>query len=152
MRGRASVKARAPGHDFTCAGDGLEGEVTVEGDRIVRATATFPLEHLDAGDALGNRELRKFLSFDRRPKVTGELRDPIPIRTSGDRIAGEGRLALTIEGPTALVSVRFEGRLPRVSITLSPTFTGLGYQPPKLLFLKVKDELTVEIAAEATIS
>jgi hypothetical protein len=142
---RAEVTARAPGHDFRCKGAGIEGEVAVEAGKIVRASATFALERLDAGDPLGNRELKKFLHLDRKPKVKGELEAPIALATEGERFFGEGKVRLTVDGPTATAPIRFEGRLPNVRATIEVTFTALGYQPPKLLFLKVKDDLKVEL-------
>lgn len=152
ITGRVQVKARAPGHDFTCGGDGIAGEATVEGERIVSAKAEFPLERLKAGDPLGNRELRKFLDLDRRPVAKGELAEPIALSIAGDRVSGSGKLRLVVEGPTTTVPVRFEGTLPRVRASIDLTFTGLGYKPPKLLFLKVKDELSVELEIEVVAS
>jgi hypothetical protein len=145
LAGKAEVTAQAPGHAFRCKGGGIEGEVAIEGERIVRATATFPLERLEAGDPLGNHELKKFLRLDRKPKVKGELAAPIDMKIEGERVSGEGTLRLQIEGPTATAPIRFEGTLSHVHATIDVTFTGLGYQPPKLLFLKVKDDLKVEL-------
>lgn len=152
ITGSARVKARAPGHDFSCGADGIAGEVTVEGERIISAKADLPLERLKAGDPLGNRELRKFLELDRRPRAQGELAEPIALSMDGDRVSGRGRLRLVVEGPTATVPVRFEGTLPRIRASIDLTFTGLGYKPPKLLFLKVKDELSVELEIEVVAS
>jgi hypothetical protein len=142
---RAEVTARAPGHSFRCAGSGIEGEVSIEGGRIVSGSASFPLEKLEAGDPFGNHELKKFLRVDQKPEVKGELETPIALTISGDRVSGEGKVRLSVQGPTATVPIRFEGSLPRVKATIEVTFTGLGYQPPKLLFLKVKDDLKVEL-------
>ena len=142
---RAEVTARAPGHSFRCGGAGVEGEVAIEAGKLVRATATFPLEKLEAGDPLGNRELKKFLHVDRKPKVKGELEAPISLSIEGERVSGEGKVRLSVDGRTATASIRFEGRLPHVRATIDLTFSALGYQPPKLLFLKVKDDLKVEL-------
>jgi hypothetical protein len=142
---KAEVTAQAPGHSFRCKGAGLEGEVAVEGGRVVRASATFALERLEAGDPIGNHELKKFLGLDRKPKVKGELADPIALSIDGERVSGEGKVKLQIDGPTATAPIRFEGRLPQVRATIDVTFTALGYRPPKLLFLKVKDDLKVEL-------
>src|SRR5262245_35682169 len=87
---RVEVTARAPGHSFRCAGAGVEGEVAVEGGRIVSGSATFPLEKLEAGDPLGNHELKKFLRLDQKPQVKGELETPIALTITGDRVSGEG--------------------------------------------------------------
>lgn len=145
LAGSAEVTAKAPGHSFRCKGGGLEGEVAIDGERILSATATFPLERLEAGDPLGNHELKKFLGLDRKPKVKGELADPIALSKDGERVSGEGKVKLQIDGPTATAPIRFEGRLPLVRATIDVSFSALGYRPPKLLFLKVKDDLKVEL-------
>jgi len=142
---RADVTARAPGHSFRCGGAGVEGEVRVEGGRIVSGTATFPLEKMEAGDPLGNHELKKFLRLDKKPQVKGELEGPITLSIEGERVSGEGKVRLSVDGPTATAPIRFEGRLPAVKATIDVTFSALGYQAPKLLFLKVKDDLKVEL-------
>ena len=70
---RAEVVADAPGHKFKATGDGLEGTAKVEGGKVVEGEASFPLWHLDAGDMLSNREMKKFLELDRRPTVRGKI-------------------------------------------------------------------------------
>jgi hypothetical protein len=138
-RSRASVTAYAPGHRFVADGSGLEGLVEIGADRVLSAHLTFPLARLDAHDALRNHELRRFLELDRAPIAKGELASPASLSS--------GRIAISI-GPRRMeTAAAFEGEPPSVTARFQLTFTGLGYQPPKLLFLKVKDAIDVEVTA-----
>lgn len=132
-RSRATVIAHAPGHDFKASGFGVRGTVELDGEKVVRVEASFPLEQLDAGDLLANRELRKFLELDRRPEARATL-------------SQDGRLTFTIGAKKMEAAVTFSGTAPQGAAKFALTFTGLGYTPPKLLFLKVKDTLEIEVS------
>lgn len=139
--GRAEVLAHAPGHDFHCAGDGVEGEVELDGSRIVALDARFPLAGLRATDALGNRELSKFLDLRSRPIATASLEAPV-------EIGRPGRVRLSIGHRSMIAGATFSGDAPNGAAQLDLTFTGLGYKPPKLLVFKVKDAIRVTIKAD----
>lgn len=144
---RATVVADAPGHKFRATGDGLEGTARIEGGRVVEADASFPLWHLDAGDMLSNREMKKFLDLDRRPSVRGRLAGPVDV----GGVRGKGRVEVELQGrPTKPIDVTFEVSGSNVTIHLDASFSAFGHKPPKLLFIKVKDgfALTLECRIE----
>jgi hypothetical protein len=100
---------------------------------VVAVSASFPLAALDAGDPVSNHELRKFLALDQKPTAKAE---------------GGERVVFTIGARKMEAKVTYSGTPPRGSARFELTFTGLGYTPPKLLFLKVKDTLEVEVSSE----
>ncbi len=139
---RATVVADAPGHKFRATGDGLEGTARVEGGRVVEAEASFPLWHLDAGDMLSNREMKKFLELSRRPSVRGKLAEPVAV----DGPRGKGRVEVELQGrATKPIDVTFEISGSNVTIHLDASFSAFGHTPPKLLFIKVKDALALTL-------
>ena len=131
-RSRVRIVARAPGHDFACEGPGVEGEVDLEDGRPTRIDARFGLAALRAGDLLGNRELKKFLDLDRRPVATASLASPDQVRVD-------------LDGHHTTVPLRVDGAPPSAVVRLQLAFSDFGYKPPKLLFMKVRDELAVQI-------
>jgi hypothetical protein len=155
-KSRVTVTAHAPGHRFRVHGAGIEGEVTLSEARIERLSARFPLEALQAGDPLGNRELRRFLSLDQKPRAEAELIAPADLDASASgpsRARARVRFSLgrrTTESEVTLVTRRFSDRADGEA-KLSLSFSGLGYAPPKLLFFKVKDALEIEINAALTL-
>ncbi|MEQ8272784.1 MAG: hypothetical protein RMA76_43900 [Deltaproteobacteria bacterium] len=139
---RATVVADAPGHKFRATGDGLEGTARVEGGQVVEAEATFPLWHLDAGDMLSNREMKKFLDLPRRPSVRGKLAAPVAVE--GGR--GKGRVEVELQGrPTKPIDVTFDVKGMNVTLHLQASFSAFGHKPPKLLFIKVKDDFDLTL-------
>lgn len=147
---RARVAVHAPGHRFRAEGTGLEGTFDLGPSHALTAAAAFALASLDAGDPLGNRELHRFLDLGRRPVARGEIRDPITLRETPDgRLVGKGMLSFSIGDRTMTVPIELEGRGRAVRARFMLSFTGLGYEPPKLLFFRVKDLLEVEVEAES---
>jgi hypothetical protein len=146
-RSTASVTAFAPGHRFTAKGMGIEGTVELAADRVLSASARFPLEALDAGDMLGNRELRKFLSLDQRPIALAELIGEVKLDPSAQKPWGTGTVELSIGRRTVRAPIRLEGDPAKAGARFQLSFTGLSYEPPKLLFLRVKDAFDVDIEA-----
>lgn len=148
-RSRARVTAYAPGHRFSAEGVGITGTIDLETDRLLHAEATFPLAALDAGDRLGNHELRKFLGLEKGPLAQGEIKQAIALETTGaGSLFGEGRLVISIGERREETTIRIRGTRPRAVATFTLSFTGLGYAPPSLLFLKAKDTIDVEITVE----
>jgi hypothetical protein len=155
-RSRARVVAHAPGHDFRCEGVGIEGLVELGEGALVRGHATFPLAALAASDALGDRELKKFLGIDSTkpasagPILRAEL-EPAPTSPGargGIIVATTARFTLGAKTATARVRIEGTPALARAELVLS--FTSLGLTPPKLLFLRVKDTLDIEISSSLT--
>lgn len=143
---RAKIVARAPGHDFEAAGTGLKGKAVVEGGTVTSAEASFPLWMLDAGDMLANRELKKFLGLKNKPTIRGKISGPIPMTERADGFSGAGEITVELEGrPTKPIPIRFEGSAKAVTIHLDASFTRFGHKPPKLLFIKVKDEFQLTL-------
>jgi hypothetical protein len=136
-RSTVRVTAYAPGHRFVADGPGLEGIVELERDRIVSANVTFPLYRLDAHDALKNHELKKFLAFETQPIARGEILSATDLSSA--------RIAIAVGGARMETLAAFRGEPPNVSARFQLSFTGLGYAPPKILFLKVKDGVDVEL-------
>ncbi|MCB9652717.1 MAG: hypothetical protein H6729_01110 [Deltaproteobacteria bacterium] len=61
-------------------------------------------------------------------------------------IDGSGEVLITSPtGSTALTKVRFSGEYPTFHASFETSFSALGYSPPRLLFLKVQDRLSVEV-------
>ncbi|MCK6546542.1 hypothetical protein L6R52_11900 [Myxococcota bacterium] len=155
-RSRARVVAHAPGHAFRCEGPGIEGLVELTEDRLVRGHATFPLAALAAGDPLGDRELKKFLGVDPSrpvsagPVLSAEL-EPAPITPgpSGGIVVAT-TVRFTLGAKTTSTRVRIEGTTTSARAELVLSFTSLGFTPPKLLFLRVKDTLDIEISSSLT--
>lgn len=165
-RSRVRVLAHAPGHDFRAEGARLEGNLELAPDGALQGDLSFPLDALAAGDALGTHELRKFLGLEspstpRDARIArGHLRGSFP--RSGDR--GEAAVELSIGARRATVSARLSralgtagaageaatataGAPPPVSgsARFELTFGALGFTPPKLLFLRVKETLELEV-------
>lgn len=132
------MAAKAPGHEFVASGAGVEGWVELEGDTVTDLQARFELKNLAASDALGNRQLRKFLELDREPVAEATLTAPMAL-------TGTGPIRFRIGRRQATTSVTLEGGPPSGRARFGLTFTGLGYKPPKFLFLKVADELAVTV-------
>jgi hypothetical protein len=147
-RSIARVTAHAPGHLFSAQGSGVEGEVELGADRVLSVKARFPLEKLDAGDLLSNRELRKFLTLEKRPTAEATLVAPVILDPSSAIPSGDGSIDFTLEARRMRARIHLEGRPPLVSAAFSLSFTGLSFEPPKLLFLRVKDGLDVSIHGE----
>ncbi len=138
------LEADAPGHTFRAAGAGLEGEVEIRGGVVVRAEAKFLLSSLDAGDALGNRELKRFLQSDQHPLVRGVLVAPM---TLAEDPPGNGQVELTFaNGKKGTLDVRVQGPVEAPLLVFAASFTALGYKPPSLLLLKVKDPFRLQVA------
>jgi hypothetical protein len=153
-RSRGTVTVRAPGHSFSADTVGIEGELELDDSatRLLRVDARCPLAALDAHDTLKNHELRRFLDLDRRPTATAELVGEVPLERIGSRLVGRGQIRFELRGRSVNAAIDLSGEVEqspakaRASFTL--TFTGLGYDPPKLLFLKVKDSIEVAVDAE----
>lgn len=145
-RSLARVTAQAPGHRFTVEGFGIEGRATLEdGTRIIELSAGFPLARLKARDPIGHRELRRFLNLDRNPIARVELVSSFDLSSDDPT-----RLRFSIDARQTEVSAHFERQGVRVFARFPLRFSALGFTPPRLLFLSVRDELTVEIEAELT--
>lgn len=145
-RSRARVIADAPGHRFRAEASGLEGEVAFDAETLTSLDARFPLEGLDAGDPLGNRELRKFLDLRSRPVARATLTEPIPLNTDPTgRLSAQGPIEISIGTRRMQTRMQAQGHPESGQAGFRLTFTGLGYKPPKLLFFKVKDQLEIEV-------
>jgi hypothetical protein len=144
-RSRAKVTARAPGHSFVAEGLGIEGEIGLDGDRLVSIAARFPLASLKASDPIGQMQLARFLDLPSRPIAEASLLSPIDLSSSNGRLTGRGRIRLSIGPRRTEADLAVEGTRSLARGRLEITFTGLGYEPPRLLFLKVRDDLTVEV-------
>jgi hypothetical protein len=154
-RTRAQVTARAPGHDLSLDASSIEGSFELDDaeSTLLSAVAKCRLARLDAHDALKNFEVRRFLSLDEDPVAEGALLGPISLsRDAGGRLSGHGRLRFTLRGRTMETALSVLGTPPAVKATFELTFSGLGLAPPKLLFIKVKNELPVELDAQVELS
>jgi hypothetical protein len=147
-RSIARVTAHAPGHDFVASGAGIDGEVELAADHVLSVSARFPLEKLDPGDVLKTRELKRFLSLEKKPIAEATLIAPVVLDLSGTTPSGEGSIDFTIGRRRMRVRACLRGRPPLVHAAFALSFTGLSYDPPKLLFLRVKDDLDVSVQAE----
>lgn len=145
-RSRATVSAYAPGHTFVASGAGITGVVELEDDRVVKMSARFALAALDANDRLKNWELKKFLDLDRGPVAEASLVEPFDIHQSGDRLTGKARIELVVDHRRMRADLSVEGSYAQATGKFALTFTGLSYQPPKLLLLKVKDRLDIDVS------
>ncbi len=138
-RSRATVIAHAPGHDFKASGTGVSGTIELLELRVQSLDATFPLAALDAGDPLGNRELKRFLDLGAGPVARAILSEE------------DGKLTFSIGSRSMTTAAVFHA--PKASdaqgiAKFALTFSGLGYTAPKMLFLKVKDTLEIEVSTE----
>ena len=88
------------------------------------------------------------LPADRRDRLT---RLGAPIHLGADprerSVAALGRIRFAIGARSTEVDVRLEGAPPSVCARFRLTFGALGYNAPRLLFLKVKDDNDVSICA-----
>lgn len=118
-------------------------DLSGSGRTLSAAEAVFSLSRLDAGDALRNHELRRFLATFGTSEARGRLLAPVAL--SGDPPAGDGRIELALGTTVVAVAARFSGAPPLVQARLSLSFTAIGRQPPRLLFLKVRDGFEIEV-------
>jgi hypothetical protein len=153
-RSRGSVTVRAPGHAFVADTFGVEGEIEVDDDllRLLKVEARCPLDRLDAHDTLKNFELRRFLDLDRRPVAKAVLLGEAPLERIGSSLSGRGRIRFELRDRSQSASIDLSGEVEqspaKARASFALTFTGLGYEPPKLLFLKVKDTIEVTVDGE----
>ncbi|MBI4817377.1 MAG: hypothetical protein HY791_14030 [Deltaproteobacteria bacterium] len=148
---RLEVTARAPGHDFVAKGAALGGSVRFENGALVELSAEANLADLAGSDPIGTHELRKFVGADRRPTIRGSLMGPAPLSDRGTSYSGMGVVRFVAPtGKVAEVQVTLSGRPEACLGTFKTSFSALGYTPPKLLFLKVRDELEVRVELSLT--
>lgn len=147
---RLRILAQAPGHRFEVAGGGLAGRFRLEQDTLESATITLDLASLGAGDRLRDHELRRFLELDRNPRATAALLAPAALaRGAGDYLSGRARFRFEIGSRRAEAEVTLSGDTGRARAAFTLRFTELGWRPPRLLLLSVKDELSVEVELRA---
>jgi len=133
------VTAMAPGHKFVAKGAGLSGTVELDGSTVTSIDVQFRLQTLKAPDPIGQRQLSKFLEFDRDPIAEAHLAEPATV-------PGAAELVFTIGSRRTQIRAELMGSPPSGSAKFPLTFTSLGYTPPKLLFLKVADSLTIDVS------
>ena len=148
-RTSVEVVAKATGHKFVPKGSGVSGGFAVDGGSLSDLRVSFRLAKLDPGDPLGRRELKKFLDLKSDPIAEAKIDGPVALTESPDGwLRGTGDVQVSIGQRRVTVPVQLEGRPPVARAKFTVTFTGLGYKPPKWLFLKVANELPVGVEAE----
>ncbi|MBI2373834.1 MAG: hypothetical protein HYV07_07540 [Deltaproteobacteria bacterium] len=139
------ILARAPGHDFTARGRALRGTLRFKASTLVELDVEALLAELKGADPIGTHELRKFVDADRSPIVKATLLEPSTLTAAGLGYRGIARVRFMSPKKVLDASVELSGSTERADGHLEASFSALGYAPPKLLFLKVKDHLDVRI-------
>lgn len=143
------VTAYAPGHDFRAVTKALRVSAEVSGGQLVSAEVSFLLSALDAGGRLENHELRKYVA-DRSAR--GKLKAPVALPDDDRPLSLTGQVEIDAGHGASPCEVDIRGAMPNLELHLTPKLTTLGYRPPRILFLKVKDEVSVILRLTLTAS
>jgi polyisoprenoid-binding protein YceI len=157
-RSRVWIDARSNVHPIHTEAVGLEGwleldfsDGTVNVDQSPRGHLEFPIDNLESGNALEDREMRRRTDARRYPTITGDLKS---MKQTDDASRYMVRGDLTFRGTAQTYEDEMTLNVDdgTVSLTGESTFDirDFGMEPPRILMLKVQPEVTVrvEIVAE----
>ena len=152
------IDARSNVHPIHTEAVGLEGwlkldasDGRINADQTTRGHLEFPIDNLQSGNALEDREMRRRTDARRYPTIAGDLKamkqteDASRYVVSGD---------LTFRGVARTYEDDMTVKLDDGTVTLAGQSTfdirDFGMEPPRILMLKVQPEVTVrvEIVAE----
>ena len=156
--GKLTVKARSSVHDTTAVWDRVTGEVDADADSLATAgaTATFAVDMtaFDAGDWLKNRKLRKDFAMEDHPRATFTLAKVTDVVRDGAAFTATAEGTLRWRGKEVVLVLAGRGTLDAACVTATATFEldikRLGLQAPKLLMIKVDDEVSVEVSVRGS--
>ncbi len=138
------ITAQAPGHSFVVKSQTAEVALTIAEGQLSRMEAQLGLNSLQAKDALGQRELKKYLKLEQNPVGKAVLMTP-----TGLEKGAAPRLNFWVEAPgpgqKAEVPVKVVRAEDEIELSAQLLFSQLGYKPPRLLLFKVKDALSLQI-------
>lgn len=143
------IRAQAPGHAFEVVGAGLSGGFTLDGEVLTAARLGLELGSLSAGDRLRDHELRRFLELDQSPRAEAVLLEPLTLGRGTGGLRGRGRFRFVLGRRQAEAEVELSGEPGSARASFTLRFTALGFKPPRLLLLSVKDQLGVEVRLRA---
>lgn len=148
------MEAQSNVHPIHGESHGLEGEIVadvVDGRFDLSSQPTMriemPVEALQSGNALQDKELRRRVDTRRYPKIVGEAKE-VSQQGDGDRYRVRGDL--TFHGVTRPVDGEVQLSTPdQRTLVLEGTQTfdirEYGMDPPKILMFKVHPQVTVRI-------
>jgi polyisoprenoid-binding protein YceI len=159
-RSKVVINARSSLHPIHSETDGLEGWIDLEvlgGGRLnltvaPKAQLTLPVEQLQSGSPLEDRELKRRIDARRFPTIDGELTEMKETGRDGRYlVSGE----LTFRGTTRhhedeMTVEQVDDSTIKLEGTSTFDIRDFGMQPPRILMLKVEPDVTVtvEIVAE----
>ena len=149
------VRARSTLHDVASHGTGLSGTVSASLDDIERTAAgevVVALKSQSFGDRLRDMAMHRHIDVKRHPiatftvrSVTEKAREPWSVEVTGQlRYRGRDlRLTFDATGTVDQTTLHASAEVP---LRLSD----LGLKAPKMLFLKVEDDIVVQVDLHAT--
>lgn len=155
--GTLTVQARSRLHDVKTVWDKVTGEVEADADAIERARATFQVDmtSFDAGDWLKNRKLRKDFEMDANPLATFELRAVKNVVRDGAKFTATAEGVLAWRGKQVVLELAGRGSLDAQRVEATATFEldikKLGLSAPRVLMIKMEDEVSVEVTVRGTV-
>ena len=158
--GKLTVKARSTIHDTTTVWDKVSGEVAAEPETLTTAGAhavfTIDMTAFDAGDWLKNRKLRKDFALDDHPRATFTLIQLTTVVRDGAAFTATAEGTLRWRGKEVVLVLAGRGTLDAACVTATATFEldirKLGLQAPRILMVKVADEVSVEVSVRGSAS
>ena len=152
--GKLTVKARSKIHDTTTVWTKVTGSVDADAETLATkgATAVFTIDmtSFDAGDWLKNRKLKSDFEMDKHPTATFELRAVRDVVRDGPTFTATAEGAIKWRGKEVLVELQGRGKLDDNNVQASATFEldikRLGLVAPRILMIKVEDEVSIEVS------
>ena len=154
---RLQIVAYAPMHRVEIESSGLSGwiELDVEAGQVTGGEIVAPLSDLTGGDRTKDRELNKFLKTRQHGSATLTLA-PSDLTVDGSNVSFDVTGDMAFQGRTIPVNVRASGTLSdggiRGDARFSWKLTNMGLKPPKLLFIKVKDDIDLVVSVRAEVA
>ncbi len=156
--GRVVSRAHSTIHDTTTTWSRVAGTLRVDPGApgvACAASVTVDMRDFDAGDRLKNWKLRGDLEPDKYPEAVftlDRLDDVNPL--GGDRWSATAIGSLAWRGRRAAIRAAGTGRITASAVEAEATFTldvrELGVTPPKILFMKVANDVSVTVTISAT--
>jgi hypothetical protein len=156
--GRVVSHARSTIHDTTTTWSTVGGTLKVDPSAPGAAGATASIKvdmrDLDAGDRLKNWKLRGDLEPDKYPEAEFVLERLEDVQSlGGEKWSATAIGSLKWRGKIAPIRATGTGRLTEGSVEAEASFTLdvrlIGVTPPKILFMKVDNEVSVKVTLTA---
>jgi polyisoprenoid-binding protein YceI len=155
-RSQVWIDARSSLHPINTRTDGLEGYLEFEADgggridldaECPRARLSLPVDRLQSGNALEDRELRRRIDARRFPTIVGEL-------TAMKAVGADSRYLVTGDLTVRGVTRSYEDEMEFAFLDDGTIRAGgrstfdvrdFGMEPPRILMFKVEPEVQVRV-------